>query len=432
MPSPPKTNPDTPLDGLPLPGAKDGATAPRDVQALHTLSLPLPPSTSPCPFSPTALGLRSTAALGPPRTRSPYSDVAEGDGQAPEAEVAVPPDTPRSSGPLLQPPQQPACPRSPSSPANAAAVLPFLTGTVQSGDAATVCVSPAMSPHPHGPSRGSPHEVSPAARARGGGYVGVNVVRLSSEALRQNAEDLEAVGGGLWDGLWNPQAAVGSPLGGLLWLEGAARSPGVEAAAASSRTYAHDSTVADVAEPEPSLAFETGLAALYDSEGSYARIRGYYQHQYSSRRIYEAECQRLQRNPHPQLLHMLPAGPAVFDLGSLEAPAIGLQCVLPLLDLIRVNTQLTALCLRSNFLSGESLVVLADVLAAHPSIMKLDISNNAAVFKDRETVGQALLSLIQLNAGPPPSATPFLSAPCNVSAICKGVSQCGSVPRGRT
>uniref|UniRef100_A0A7S4CWZ7 Uncharacterized protein n=1 Tax=Eutreptiella gymnastica TaxID=73025 RepID=A0A7S4CWZ7_9EUGL len=182
-------------------------------------------------------------------------------------------------------------------------------------------------------------------------------------------------------------------------MEGAARSPGVEAAAASSRTYAHDSTVADVAEPEPSLAFETGLAALYDSEGSYARIRGYYQHQYSSRRIYEAECQRLQRNPHPQLLHMLPAGPAVFDLGSLEAPAIGLQCVLPLLDLIRVNTQLTALCLRSNFLSGESLVVLADVLAAHPSIMKLDISNNAAVFKDRETVGQALLSLIQLNAG---------------------------------
>eukprot|EP00736_Rhodelphis_marinus_P002744 Rmarinus@m.9918 len=106
----------------------------------------------------------------------------------------------------------------------------------------------------------------------------------------------------------------------------------------------------------------------------------------SLRDIYERRCREYGIRPNSTILNMFPTvgrgeDPEVFDFSR---NVLGERGVLPVCDILRTNKKCHTLLIGGNSIKDEGCVALVSALKGHPSLRRLDVSNNGIVTAGRE------------------------------------------------
>ena len=116
----------------------------------------------------------------------------------------------------------------------------------------------------------------------------------------------------------------------------------------------------------------------------------------SLQEIYSIKCDEIHCKKNSWLVKNLPMTPGDFETLErldLSNNFVGPKGLLPVLEIVKVCSSLTYFSLKDNQLTNQSTCDVCDVLAIHPGIVNLDISNNPVTL----SAGKALLELAQKN-----------------------------------
>ena len=116
----------------------------------------------------------------------------------------------------------------------------------------------------------------------------------------------------------------------------------------------------------------------------------------SLQEIYSIKCDEIHCKKNSWLVKNLPMTPGDFETLErldLSNNFVGPKGLLPVLEIVKVCSSLTYFSLKDNQLTNQSTCDVCDVLAIHPGIVNLDISNNPVTLSP----GKALLELAQKN-----------------------------------
>jgi hypothetical protein len=116
----------------------------------------------------------------------------------------------------------------------------------------------------------------------------------------------------------------------------------------------------------------------------------------SLRDIYAKKCEEMHCKRNSQFYLSLPSKPDLFEVPSsidLSQNFVGPKGLVALMEVVRCCTGLTSLNLRDQQMSNESVFTICSVVARHPTLIKLDLSNNPLTISG----GAALIELTKNN-----------------------------------